>query len=48
MTVLKPRRSASSPDQQRRWTAARIVSAVGGVLLGVCSLGPRKQVICEC
>jgi len=39
MTILSSHRSVMGPGRRPGWTAARIVSAVAGVLLALCSLG---------
>jgi len=39
MTVLSSHRPVAGPGRRAGWTAARIISAVAGVLLALCSLG---------
>ena len=39
MTVLSSHRSVAGPGRRAGWTTARIISAVIGVLLALCSLG---------
>jgi hypothetical protein len=39
MTVLQSRGSATSPGRRPGWTPPRIISAVTGLLLALCSLG---------
>jgi len=39
MTVLSSHRSVAGPGRRAGWTPARIISAVIGVLLALCSLG---------
>jgi hypothetical protein len=39
MTVLSSHRFAAGPGRRAGWTTARIVSAITGVLLALCSLG---------
>jgi hypothetical protein len=39
MTVLSSHRSVAGPGRRAGWTAARVISAVIGVLLALCSLG---------
>ena len=39
MTVLRSRGSTTGPGRRAGWTTARIISAVTGLLLALCSLG---------
>src|SRR5215472_15585987 len=39
MTVLRSPGSMTGPGRRAGWTAARVISAVSGVLLTLCSLG---------